>query len=92
MKKASFKIYLFSILEFAFYLLMVNDCWSELKVVVKIWTEDLKLLTFQFCLFYGLLIIITFFKATSTKKNKTHVLSYIKLLLVFIEFIKTGNK
>ena len=70
----------------------VQDCWSELKVVVMIRTEDLKLLTFQFCLFYGLLIIFTFFKATSTKKTTTHVLSYIKLLLVFIEFSKTGDK
>ena len=76
----------------------VQDCKSELKIVVMIWTEDRKLLTFNFCIFYGLLIIITFFKAKSTKKNNTHfqlklsVLSYIILLLVFIEFSKTGNK
>ena len=35
----------------------VQDCLSELKDVVMIWTEDLKLMTFHFCLFYGLLII-----------------------------------
>ena len=40
----------------------VNDFLSELKVVVMVWTEDLKLLTFYFCLFYGLLIMNTFFK------------------------------
>ena len=63
-----------------------------------IWTEDLKLLTFHFCLFYGVLIIKTFFKANSTNKTKTHfqlnlsVLSYIKLLLVFLEFSKMGDK
>ena len=63
-----------------------------------IWTGDLKLLTFHFCLFYGLLIINNFFKAKSTKATTTthfqlnlSVLSYIKLLLVFIEFSKTRN-
>ena len=61
-----------------------------------IWTENLKLLTVHFCLFYSLLIN-TFFKAKSTKKT-THFqlnlneLSYIKLLLVFIEFSKTLDK
>ena len=54
--------------------------------------------TFHFCLFYGLLIINTFFKAKSTKTTTTHfqlnlsVSSYIKLLLVFIDFSKTGDK
>ena len=63
-----------------------------------IWTEDLKLLTFHFCFFYGLLIINTFLKAKSTKKTTAHfqlklsVLSYIKLLLVFIEFSMTGDE
>ena len=63
-----------------------------------IWTEYLKLLTFHFCLFYSLSIFNTFFKAKSTKKLTTHfqlnfsVLSYIKLLLVFIELSKTGDK
>ena len=63
-----------------------------------IWTEDLKLLTFHYCLFYGLLIINNFFKAKSTNKTTTHfqlnlsVLSYIKLLLVLIEFSKMGDK
>ena len=70
-----------------------------MKVVVMIWTEDLKLLKFHFCLFYGLLIVNTFFQAKSTKKTTTHfplnlsVLSYIKLLLiVLIEFSKMGDK
>ena len=63
-----------------------------------IWAEDLKLLTFHFCLFYGLLIINTFLKVKSTKKATTHfqlnlsVLSYIKLLLVYVELSKTGDK
>ena len=63
-----------------------------------IWTENLKLLTVHFCLFYGLLID-TFFKAKSNKKKTTtHFqlnlceLSYIKLLLVFIEFSKMRDK
>ena len=62
-----------------------------------IWAEDLKLLTFHFCLFYSLLIINTVFKPKSTKKTtlfqlNLSVLFYIKLLLVFIECSKMGDK
>ena len=62
-----------------------------------IWTEDLKLLTFHFCSFYSLLIIYIFLSKINLKST-THfqlnlsVLSYIKLLLNFIEFSKTGDK
>ena len=37
-----------------------------------IWTEDLKLLTFHFCIFYGLLIINIFLKQNLLKKTTTH--------------------
>ena len=61
--------------------------------MVIIWTEDLKLLKFQFCLFYSLLIIDTFFEQNQLKNNNTFsVKSYIKLLLVFVEFSKAGDK
>ena len=62
-----------------------------------IWTEDLKLLTFHFCLFNGFLIINTFLKRNQQKKITAFqlnlsALSFIKLNVVFIEFSKTGNK
>ena len=65
-----------------------------------IWTEDQKLLTFCFCLFLicGLLIINSSLSKINLKKTTTHfqlklsVLSYIKLLLVFTEFSKIGDK
>ena len=66
MKRLVLNFIYFHYLNLPFFLLMVNrkqvqDCLSELKVVVMIWTEDLKLLTFHFCIFYGLLIINIFF-------------------------------
>ena len=61
-----------------------------------IWTEDLKLLTFHFLFILRLINYEYFLKAKSTKTThfqlNLSVLSYIKLLLVFIEFSKTGDK
>ena len=63
-----------------------------------IWTEDLKLLTFHFLFILQLSNYQYFFKAKSTKKTTTDfqlnlsVLSYINLLLVFIEFSKKGDR
>ena len=40
-----------------------------------IWTEDLKLLTFHFCLFYGFLIISTFFLKQNQLIKQQHIFS-----------------
>ena len=62
-----------------------------------IWTEDLKLLTFHFCLILRLINYQYFFmqnkiKTTTQFQLNQSVLSYIKLLLVLIEFSKMGDK
>ena len=61
-----------------------------------IWTEDLKLLTFHFCLILRLIYYQYFLKQNKIKTTQFQlnrsVLSYIKLLLVLIEFSKMGDK